>query len=396
MRVLVHDYAGHAFCVQLSRALAERGHEVLHVFSHATLCPKGELERSDGDRDNFQVQGIELGRMIRKDNFLDRFRLERDHGKRAVQVWDRFGPDAVISANTPSLPQNRLARHATRRGVPFVSWVQDMYGVAARTILQKKLGVIGSMVGRYFEALDRQSARLSSQVVLITEDFIPKFRAFGIADARLHAVHNWAPIESLPQFPRENEWSRSQGLGRDCRFVYSGTLAMKHNPALLLELARRLDQDGSGELVVISEGPGIEWLRGQTETAPCQSLRLLPYQPFEQLGQVLASADVLVSVLEPEASGFCVPSKILSYMCAGRAQLAAMPESNQATQLIAQHQMGITTSPTDVAAFVAAAIKLAGDPDERTAMGVRARAYAERHFDIDEICTRFCEILARR
>ncbi|RMF52223.1 MAG: glycosyltransferase WbuB, partial [Bacteroidetes bacterium] len=32
MRILVHDYAGHPFQVQLSRALARRGHDVLHAY----------------------------------------------------------------------------------------------------------------------------------------------------------------------------------------------------------------------------------------------------------------------------------------------------------------------------------------------------------------------------
>ena len=32
MRILVHDYAGHPFQVQLSRALAQRGHDVLHAY----------------------------------------------------------------------------------------------------------------------------------------------------------------------------------------------------------------------------------------------------------------------------------------------------------------------------------------------------------------------------
>ncbi|MEM8679882.1 MAG: glycosyltransferase family 4 protein [Planctomycetota bacterium] len=393
MRVLVHDYAGHAFCVQLSRALAARGHDVRHVFSQATLCPKGELERRETDPESLQLEGIALGRMIRKDSFLDRFRLERDHGRRLVGVIDRFGPEVVISANTPSLPQHRLAVHLRRAGIPLVSWIQDMYGVAARTILSKKLGIVGNLVGRYFESLDRQSARQSAEIVLITEDFETKFREFGISADRLHAIHNWAPIDSLPMRPRDNAWSEGQGLGATCRFLYSGTLAMKHNPNLLLELARRLQDTGAGELIVISEGPGVEWLRDKTSADGCAALQLLPYQPFERLAEVLASADVLVSVLEPDASAYCVPSKILSYMCAGRAQLAAMPASNQATRLIAQHEMGVTTSPTDANGFATAALDLAATPEVRQQMGTRARAYAEAHFDIEQICTQFCTVL---
>ena len=36
MKIIVHDYAGHPFQVQLSRRLASRGHEVLHLYCAST------------------------------------------------------------------------------------------------------------------------------------------------------------------------------------------------------------------------------------------------------------------------------------------------------------------------------------------------------------------------
>ena len=57
----------------------------------------------------------------------------------------------------------------------------------------------------------------------------------------------------------------------------------------------------------------------------CGSLRCLGFQPFEVLPDVLGSADVLVAILEPDAGVFSVPSKVLSYFCAGRPVLLAVP-----------------------------------------------------------------------
>ena len=47
MRIIVHDYAGHPFEVQLSRELAARGHDVLHLYCGSTHTPRGDLARSD-------------------------------------------------------------------------------------------------------------------------------------------------------------------------------------------------------------------------------------------------------------------------------------------------------------------------------------------------------------
>ena len=43
MRILVHDYSGHPFQVQLSRELSRRGHDVTHSFSEVYVSGKGHL-----------------------------------------------------------------------------------------------------------------------------------------------------------------------------------------------------------------------------------------------------------------------------------------------------------------------------------------------------------------
>ena len=86
---------------------------------------------------------------------------------------------------------------------------------------------------------------------------------------------------------------------------------MKHRPDLLYALAQSLD--ASCKVVVITEGIGREYLEKQPKLS---NLLLMDFQPYHEMPQVLASADVLVATLEPTAGEFAVPSKILSYLCA--------------------------------------------------------------------------------
>ena len=94
----------------------------------------------------------------------------------------------------------------------------------------------------------------------------PPLSGWESRGSRLHTVHNWAPIDDLPVGPRETNWSAEVGLGESLRFLYSGTLAMKHNPGLLLRLAEQCDQWGGAEMIVISEGAGVAWLQQEAET----------------------------------------------------------------------------------------------------------------------------------
>lgn len=393
MRIIVHDYVGHPFQVQLSRELAGRGHLVLHLYCNSFVTPRGELSQRDDDPVGFACRGIALSKTIPKTNFIKRFQLEAEYARYLVAECEAFRPEAVLSANTPSIVQHRLARWCGQHDSRLVSWIQDIYGLAAYRLLKRRLPGVGHIVGQYFIALDKSSARRSDAIVVITADFGDVLTKWGIDASRVHVIHNWAPLADMPLRPRDNAWSSELRLGAGARLIYSGTLAMKHNPALLLELARTLDRDATGELVVVSEGAGVAWLSEQAAKAGIKSLRCLGFQPFDVLPDVLGSADVLVAILEPDAGVFSVPSKVLSYFCAGRPVLLAVPRENLIARIVVESGAGLVVDPRDIDGFCAAARRLIESPELRTQCGQAARRYADDHFDIRHIGDQFEAIL---
>jgi hypothetical protein len=74
MRLLIHDYAGHPFQIQLSRELAQRGHTVLHTFAGELQTPRGELERRDDDPAGFSVLEVAMDRDYSKHKYSFRRR----------------------------------------------------------------------------------------------------------------------------------------------------------------------------------------------------------------------------------------------------------------------------------------------------------------------------------
>ena len=110
---------------------------------------------------------------------------------------------------------------------------------------------------------------------------------------------------------------------------------------------------------------------------------------------MLASADVLIAVLEPEAGAFSVPSKILTYLCAARPLLVSVPADNLAARIVERSGGGVVVPPGDTSAFLAAAQRLLHDAELRARLGNRARAYAEESFDTDSVALRFEEVLER-
>src|SRR5919108_3290096 len=126
MRVAVHDYAGHPFQVELSRELARRGHDVLHLYSASISTPRGTLSRLEDDPTSFAVDAIAVEEQIPRERLLARRRLEARHGARVVERLVRFGPDVVLSANAPLEAQRKIYGHSQRERIRFVYWVQDL------------------------------------------------------------------------------------------------------------------------------------------------------------------------------------------------------------------------------------------------------------------------------
>jgi glycosyltransferase involved in cell wall biosynthesis len=163
---------------------------------------------------------------------------------------------------------------------------------------------------------------------------------------------------------------------------------LKHDPSLLRELAERLPE---ARVIVISEGMGADWLRGHGSSVT--NLQVLPFQPYDRLSEVLATGDVLVAILEPDAGVYSVPSKVLTSLAAGRAILAAIPRSNLAARTIQRAGAGFVVDPEDRDGFVEAGRGMLSDPAARQSAARAARTYAEETFDIDMIADRFEAII---
>lgn len=391
MRVVVHDYFGHAFPAQLARALAGRGHEVLHLHCRSFVAGKGLLERTEEDPPGLEFGAVDLGQPFAKYDVLRRVAHEWKTARALAGNVRDFRPDAVLSIG-PLIVQADLLRTSRALGARFVFWQQDVMSVAARRVVGRRSRLLGATAEAAVGRLERRLLGRSDAVVAISEDFLPRLRDANVAESRVSVIENWAPLRELPALPRENAWARAHGLEGRPVLLYSGTLGFKHDPSLLLDLARWA-RGRDALVVVVSEGPGADWLAGHGAREP--SLRLLPYQPHDRLPEVLASADVLVALLEPEAGAFSVPSKILTYLCAARPLLVSVPSDNLAARVVERSGGGVVVAPGDSAALVAAAERLLGDEALRSELGRRGRAYAEGVFDIGAVAERFEDVLGR-
>ena len=394
MRILVHDFGGHPFSLQLSRRLAGNGHHVDHLYCASVIGAKGMVGKQEDDPDRLSIQGLSTARAITKANFLRRFAGEYRYGLLAADRIAEIDPDVALCANTP-LDSLRLIQDRCRdRDIKVVNWLQDVNSLAIADILPRKIPVLGHPIASHYLAMEKRLLHRADHIVPVSEDFDSYLQDIGIAPSGYTAIENWAPLDEMPMRPRHNHWSERHGLDRGRCVIYSGNLGFKQNPGFLIDLAKAMDDaDPRDRLIVVSEGMGADWLAERQAGLRLPNLLLLPFQPYDEVPDMMASADVLLALLEPQERPYCVPSKVLSYCCSGRPIVLSMDPANLASRIVSQQRCGRVVGAGDGLAFTRAVLELLADEDGRLACGENARRYAETAFDIESIAARFEAVL---
>lgn len=392
---MVHDYSGHPGQAQLSRALARRGYDVTHQHCPSYTTGKGSLQHEPGDPATLTFESVAMDGTFAKYSAVTRIRQELRYGRSAARRIEAKDPSVVVISNVPLLAHAVLARDLARRGIAMVFWHQDIYSEAIGVAARRRIPVLGRLIAGVADRLERGIARRSVAVVAISPTFLERLSKWGVAD-KTTIVPNWAPIDELPVRPVDNPWHARTGLDGHPVVLYTGTLGLKHDPSILALIASELrESQPEARVVVVSEGKGREWLEAWKAGQPGgdgDNLVLLDFQPYDELPDVMASADVLVAILEPDASKFSVPSKVLTYLCSGRAILGVLPPDNSVAQILSSQGAGRIVAPSERERVAGEVVALLSDPSLCRSMGEAGRRYAEATFSPEVAADRFLEV----
>jgi glycosyltransferase involved in cell wall biosynthesis len=363
----------------------------VHSTCVAYVSGKGNLAAGASDGLRFVTIGERT--VLRKDAYVHRLFQETRLGCELARQLRRERPDVALLGNLPipALAVAALTARALR--LPWVLWHQDITAVALRSFAAAGVSKLMGIAARVFERAERWAARRASAIVVIADSFVRIHREWGTA-AKVTVIPNWAPLDEIRPVARDNAWAAEHGLTGVRTLLYSGTLGLKHNPALLVRLVERLRAQGEQvRLVVVNDGPAVPVIK-EAAAARGVELTLLPFQPYERLPEVLGAGDVLVVLLAADAGEFSVPSKTLSYLCAGRPVLGLMPADNLAATLL--RQAGSAVFPPEESSLADAATwvrEVLNDPARAESLGKESRALAEREFALEDCASQFENIL---
>ncbi len=304
----------------------------------------------------------------------------------------------MIACNLPLISMYLFARYAKRAKLPYVMWHQDIYSAGLSDELRRKLPrPLASLGAKVFVRMEAYCARNASHVVAIGEAFKEVYPAWKVDPENVSVIPNWAPLDKVFPVGRVNR--RSAHLFDEetsLRLVYAGTIGRKHNPHLLVELLRERARPGHpGVARRRVQGEAADELAAVASREPELPLRVLPFQPADVLPDVLGSADVLVALLEPEATDVLDPEQ--GALLHGGRTTDPRPDAAGQPRCCRHPGDRAATSPRPTARAAKSSVAWLGelhtDRELVTTIGRRSREIAEKKFDINTVGKQFESIL---
>ncbi len=185
-------------------------------------------------------------------------------------------------------------------------------------------------------------------------------------------------------------------ISNNFSLVFAGNLGEAQSLHTLIEVASRMSNLPDCRLVLVGSGSRLDWLREQKQKKKLDNLLLPGRFPPEAMPVFFDLADcLLVTLNAEEIFSYTVPSKVQTYLAAGKPIIAAM--DGEGARLINEAGAGLTCAAEDVDGLVHNIESLYNMSDsEKAEMGLSGRRYFDENFDMEKQSRRLIDIIQNR
>ncbi|WP_207239782.1 glycosyltransferase family 4 protein [Pseudomonas sp. GW456-L15] len=291
-----------------------------------------------------------------------------------------FAPSPITQA-IPAIPIKWL------KGARLALWIQDLWpeSLAATGFVKNPylLKMVGWMVRGIYAGCDR----------LLVQ-----------SNAFVDSVASYAPRNKITYYPNSVDAqafnaevaideSLTRVLNDHFCVVFAGNLGTAQALETLLEAAKQLRDEPGIRLVLIGSGSRLEWLKEQKQLHVMDNLILPGRFPALAMPAVFAQAGaLLVSLNDESIFAQTIPSKVQSYLAAGKPIIASL--DGEGARVIQEARAGLTSPAEQVAPLVANIREMYGLSDaQREEMGRCGRDYFAAHFEMGQQVRYLVELL---
>jgi len=305
------------------------------------------------------------------------------------------GVDLVFATSTPltvGIP-GRLG--AGIKGVPYIFEVRDLWPEDLVDAGRIKPG----WQLKFWEWLERFSYARARKILLVSKGFHDRLLERGFAPDRLETLVLGADSSLYEGVQPDTAYMREHGLEGRIVAIYAGAHGDANGLDQVLDAAQRLKDRQDIVIALIGQGKMKEALIARAQREGLSNVRFLDPVPKHKLPGILAACHIGLMILKQiTRPRWVTPNKIFDYMFVGLPSIVNF--AGTTAELVEADGAGVASKPGDADDLARCIAHWADHPDERAAIGRRAKALSMAKYDRKSIATRlaaiFQEVVGRK
>jgi colanic acid biosynthesis glycosyl transferase WcaI len=304
--------------------------------------------------------------------------------------------DVVMALTLPPLIGLLALLVCRLRGMKLAALVEDIYpdvSVALGTFKED------SLLARLLDRLNRLVLSQADRVIVLGDCMRERVAAKiqPGSEGRIDVIHNWADGEKIRPLAagERNAFVEEHGL-RD-RFViqFSGNFGMVNDFDTPLKAACLLRKRADIIFLFIGDGVKAREIKEFVIRHNLPNVRVLPYQPRENLLYSLAAGHAHLVTLADGLAGLSVPSKTYGILAAGRPVIFVGDPRSDIARLVAEYHCGAVVRTGQATRLAEIITAWADEPAAMAKLGDKARALFASRFDRPQAVAAYLESLLK-
>lgn len=267
---------------------------------------------------------------------------------------------------------------------PIVYHIQDLQVDAARNLGMLKSETLLNILEWCEKFIIRRMTRVSS----ISEGMKANILRKGVKEENFIMLPNWVDTDFICPYPVHASLKSSFGYKDEDKIIlYSGNMGEKQGLEIVMEVATLLKNETNIHFLMVGEGASKQRLQNFAAEHQLSNVRFMSLLPYEQMPQLLATADLHLVIQKQSASDLMLPSKLLSILSSGSVPIVTTTKDTSLYQIIKGNNVGIIVYPENIQElFLAIKDNISKD---LTVIKTNARNYALNALNIKSILTQF-------